>query len=115
MSKPYPCGGMGRRGFLASAALPLITSLHASAQEPKLAAAKAAAGGQLGIPGPYPGRVIEVIENPVPRPRTEEQLLAPEFLALKHRLDELIHTQSSEPEEEKLPMIKFTEAGNEVE
>ena len=65
MSKAYPCGGMGRRGFLASAALPLITSLQVSAQEPKLASAKAAAGAgeRLGIPGPYPGRVIEV-RNP---------------------------------------------------
>jgi len=67
------------------------------------------------VMGTNPGRVLEVIENPVPRPRTLEQMLAPEFLALKHRLDELIHGQTSESDEEKLPVIKLTEAGDEVE
>jgi NitT/TauT family transport system ATP-binding protein len=66
------------------------------------------------VMGANPGRVLEVIENPIPRPRTTEQLLAPEFLALKHRLDELIHAPS-EADEERLPMIKLTEAGDEVE
>jgi NitT/TauT family transport system ATP-binding protein len=66
------------------------------------------------VMGANPGRVLEVIENPIPRPRTTEQLLAPEFLALKHRLDELIHAPA-EAEEERLPMIKLTEAGDEVE
>jgi NitT/TauT family transport system ATP-binding protein len=70
---------------------------------------------RIVVMGTNPGRVIEVIENPVPRPRTDDQLLVPEFLALKHRLDELIHSQSTDSEEEKLPMIKFTEAGDEVE
>ena len=57
MSKPYPCGGMGRRQFLAGgAAVPLIgafaTAGAAPDEPPK-------AGKSLGIPGPYPGRVIE--------------------------------------------------------
>ncbi len=43
------------------------------------------------VMGTNPGRVLEVIENPMPRPRSTEQLISPEFLALKHRLDELIH------------------------
>jgi hypothetical protein len=42
-------------------------------------------------------------------------MLTPEFLAVKHRLDELIHGPVSEQEEEKLPVIKLTEAGDEVE
>ncbi len=68
------------------------------------------------VMGANPGRVLEVIDNPVPRPRTTEQLLSPEFIALKHRLDELIHgSAAAETEEERLPMIKLTEAGDEVE
>jgi NitT/TauT family transport system ATP-binding protein len=69
---------------------------------------------RIVVMGANPGRVLEVIENPMPRPRTTDQLLSPEFLALKHRLDELIHGPA-EAEEEKLPMIKLTEAGDEVE
>ncbi len=61
-----------------------------------------------------PGRVAEVIENPVPRPRRVAQMLSPEFLALKHRLDELIHGPA-DAEEEILPVVKLTEAGDEVE
>jgi NitT/TauT family transport system ATP-binding protein len=66
------------------------------------------------VMGANPGRVLEVIENPIPRPRTTEQLLSPEFIALKHRLDELIHAPT-EADEDRLPMIKLTEAGDEVE
>jgi len=39
----------------------------------------------------HPGRVAEVIEVPVPRPRTREQFLTPEFLAVKQRLEALIY------------------------
>jgi len=66
------------------------------------------------VMGANPGRIIEVIENPVPRPRDATQFLSPEFLALKARLDELIHGPADAPEE-KLPVIKLTEAGDEVE
>ena len=69
---------------------------------------------RIVVMGVNPGRVLEVIENPIPRPRRADQLLSPEFLALKHRLDELIHG-SADAEEEKLPVIKLTEAGDEVE
>jgi len=66
--------------------------------------------------GVNPGGVREFIENPVPRPRSPEQFLTPEFLALKARLDHLIHAPSSEDEEDdKLPVIKMTDAGDEVE
>ncbi|MGB8166262.1 MAG: ABC transporter ATP-binding protein [Chthoniobacteraceae bacterium] len=70
---------------------------------------------RIMVLGVNPGGVREVIENPVPRPRTTEQMLTPEFLAVKHRLDELIHGSAEEQEEEKLPVIKLTEAGDEVE
>ncbi len=65
--------------------------------------------------GVNPGGVREFIENPVPRPRNAAQFLSPEYLALKARLDELIHTPSDDDEEEKLPVIKLTAAGDEVE
>jgi NitT/TauT family transport system ATP-binding protein len=60
-----------------------------------------------------PGRLVEFIENPVPRPRSAAQFLSPEFLALKKRLEEHIHPPTEVAE--KLPMIKLTEAGDEVE
>ena len=66
--------------------------------------------------GVNPGGVREFIENPVPRPRTVQQFLSPEFLALKARLDDLIHTPASDDEEDdKLPVIKLTDAGDDVE
>ncbi len=66
--------------------------------------------------GVNPGGIREFIENPVPRPRTPEQFLSPEFLSLKYRLDELIHAPAgSESEEDKLPVIKLTAAGDDVE
>jgi NitT/TauT family transport system ATP-binding protein len=65
--------------------------------------------------GVNPGGVREIIENPVPRPRTPKQFLTSEFLAVKHRLDELIHTPVHDSEEDRLPVVKMTEAGDEVE
>jgi NitT/TauT family transport system ATP-binding protein len=67
------------------------------------------------VMGASPGRVVEFIENPVPRPRSPEQFISPEYLALKARLETLIHPPSAEGDEEKLPMIKLTGAGDEVE
>ncbi len=64
--------------------------------------------------GSNPGRVLEFIENPVPRPRTPEQCTSPEFMAVRRRLDELIHPPV-ELEEERVPMVKMTAAGDDVE
>jgi NitT/TauT family transport system ATP-binding protein len=64
--------------------------------------------------GVNPGGVREVIDNPMARPRDNTQFLSPEFLALKARLDELIHGPADAPED-KLPVVKLTEAGDEVE
>src|SRR5256885_2077420 len=65
MSKPYPCGGIGRRQFLAgtAAALPAPAGLHVTAQEPEPARTPRAPAATRGLPGPYPGRVIEA-RNP---------------------------------------------------
>ena len=65
--------------------------------------------------GVNPGGVREFIENPVPRPRSVAQFLSPEFLALKARLDELIHTPTFEDDDEKLPVIKMTAVGDDAE
>jgi NitT/TauT family transport system ATP-binding protein len=40
---------------------------------------------------PHPGRVQELIEVPVPRPRSASQFISAEFLATKARLEDLIH------------------------
>ncbi len=46
-----------------------------------------------------PGRVREVIEVPLPRPRTKEQCLDPYFLATRYRIEELIHSDPRQPAE----------------
>ncbi len=53
---PRPCGGLRRREFLAAAPLLpwALLGSHASAAE-KIARPS----GPLGVPGPYPGRVVE--------------------------------------------------------
>ena len=48
----------------------------------------------------HPGEVRELIEVPVPRPRSAAQLISPAFLATKARLEELIHQSKSDDEEE---------------
>src|SRR5580700_4198586 len=48
----------------------------------------------------HPGEVQELIEVPVPRPRTPTQLISPTFLATKARLEELIHQSKSDDDEE---------------
>jgi len=65
MASRYPCGGLKRRGFLGAAAGAVaaqasLPSMLVSAQEAKAAAGKAAADEKWGVPGPFPGRVIEV-------------------------------------------------------
>ena len=67
--------------------------------------------------GVNPGGLVEFIENPVPRPRSPKQITSPEFIALKARLDELIHPPQPEGEKEITipPMVKLTVAGDEVE
>jgi NitT/TauT family transport system ATP-binding protein len=65
----------------------------------------------------HPGEVQEIIEVPVPQPRSPEQLLSPEFLATKKRLEELIHP----PEEgdvinsDNMNMVRMVPVDHEVE
>lgn len=62
----------------------------------------------------HPGEVQEVIEVSVPRPRTPEQFISPEFLSTKKRLEELIHPKN-EDEPQSLPIIRMAKSGDDVE
>lgn len=69
---------------------------------------------------PHPGEVQEIIEVPVPRPRTPAQFDSPVFRATKARIEALIHppVESGEDEEnnpEAGPMIRFTNVTDNVE
>jgi NitT/TauT family transport system ATP-binding protein len=61
-----------------------------------------------------PGEVQELIEVPVPRPRSPAQVNSAEFLATRRRVDELIHPRIDAPVE-KLPIIRLTQVGDDVE
>lgn len=66
--------------------------------------------------GANPSRILELIENPVPRPRSREQFISPEFLAAYHRISELIHPPRPEGLQEDKPHIpRLTPLGDEVE
>ncbi len=47
---------------------------------------------RIVVLGAHPGRILEVIDVPVDRPRDPEQFLTGHFLATKRRLEELIHS-----------------------
>ncbi|WP_114809589.1 ABC transporter ATP-binding protein [Paraburkholderia kururiensis] len=68
----------------------------------------------------HPGEVQELIEVPVPRPRSYEQFTSPEFLATRARLDALIHPPQSHesPEDDARVsphMIRMTDVNDDVE
>jgi NitT/TauT family transport system ATP-binding protein len=68
----------------------------------------------------HPGEVQELIEVSVPRPRSAEQFVTPEFLATKARLESLIHpselvVEEKEEEEVKPHMIRFVNVADNVE
>lgn len=67
----------------------------------------------------HPGEVQELIEVPVPRPRSPEQFTSPEFLATKARLEALIHPPAPEIDEQaekvKPHMIRFVNVEDNVE
>jgi NitT/TauT family transport system ATP-binding protein len=63
----------------------------------------------------HPGEVQELIEVPVPRPRTPEQFIGPEFLATKKRLEELIHPpDTGEDEEDNLNMVRMVRVDDDL-
>ena len=64
----------------------------------------------------HPGEVQELIEVPVPHPRTPEQRFSEEFIATKARLESLIHPPKEEEEEMVIPHVaRLTHVGDEVD
>ena len=63
----------------------------------------------------HPGRVQELIEVPVPRPRNTAQCFSPEFIATKARLEELIYSAEPEDESEYPVVPRLAEAADNVE
>ena len=65
----------------------------------------------------HPGEVQELIEVPVPQPRSPEDILSPEFLATKKRLEELIHPKETDIgiNEDHLNMVRMVNVDDEVE
>jgi NitT/TauT family transport system ATP-binding protein len=64
--------------------------------------------------GANPSCVAEMIEVPVPHPRSVDQFISPPFLATKRRLEELIHPKK-DAELATLPIVKMTAEGDEVD
>jgi NitT/TauT family transport system ATP-binding protein len=54
-----------------------------------------------------PGEVLELIEVPVPRPRSPAQFISEEFLATKMRLEELIYQSVYDEEIDELPIAEI--------
>jgi len=68
----------------------------------------------------HPGEVQELIEVPVPRPRSPEQFQSPAFLATKARIEALIHPPQAPHEDDTEPdvvpqVIRMTDVGDDVE
>ena len=66
----------------------------------------------------HPGEVQELIEVPVPRPRSVGDLISPEFLATKARLESLIHPPTIKNDEDEVitpRMIRFVNVADNVE
>jgi NitT/TauT family transport system ATP-binding protein len=66
------------------------------------------------VMGAHPGRVLEIVENPVPRPRDPSQLESAPFVAMRRHLARLIHGDGP-PVAEPLPRMRMTQVGDDVE
>lgn len=64
----------------------------------------------------HPGEVQELIEVPVPQPRSPQQFLSAEFLATKKRLEELIHPpREDDANGDQLNMVRMVSVNDDVE
>lgn len=68
---------------------------------------------RIVVLGAHPGRILEVVEVPVPRPRSRAQMIDPLFVATKQHLESLIHTAPDDAES--LPRIRVARIGDEIE
>ncbi len=59
-----------------------------------------------------PGRVREIVEVPVPRPRSNDQLFDPSFLSVRKHIDNLIHPPGQEQKE--APVLRMAVADPDV-
>jgi NitT/TauT family transport system ATP-binding protein len=66
------------------------------------------------VMGANPGRVLEVVEVPVPRPRDPDCCTTPLFLATRNHLEALIH-RDRPVAADKLPVKRMTVVGDDVE
>jgi len=62
----------------------------------------------------HPGRLREVMEVAVPRPRGPDQFLEPTFIAARRHLEDLIHPRSAQAAD-KLPLFHMAAAGDDIE
>ena len=62
----------------------------------------------------HPGRLREMMEVAVPRPRDPDQFISPSFVAARHHLEEMIHPRAAQVAD-KLPMFRMTVVGDDVE
>jgi NitT/TauT family transport system ATP-binding protein len=62
----------------------------------------------------HPGEVQELIEVPVPQPRSPDQFISPEFLATKKRVEELIHPPQADADSDRLNMVRMVRVDDEV-
>lgn len=62
-----------------------------------------------------PGEVQEIVEVPVPQPRSPDQFMNPEFLATKRHIEELIHPPSEQEEDDDhLNLVRMVHVNDDV-
>ena len=70
------------------------------------------AGASSPVLAAHPGRIAEVIEVPLPQPRSAEIFTDPRFVVTRKRLDDLIHPKDVSAE--RLPITRMTVVGDDV-
>jgi NitT/TauT family transport system ATP-binding protein len=70
---------------------------------------------RIVVLGAHPGKIREIVEVALPRPRAREQMLSPLFIATKRHLEGLIHAGPSFEGDAPEPKIRMVQAGDEVE
>lgn len=61
-----------------------------------------------------PGEIEELVEVPVPQPRSPEQFLSPEFLATKRHIEHLIHPPVVEDDSDHLNLVRMVHVNDDV-
>jgi NitT/TauT family transport system ATP-binding protein len=61
-----------------------------------------------------PGQVAEIIEVPLPQPRTPEVMFDPLFIATRRRIDEWIHPAHRQQGDDVLPIPQRAGAGDDI-